>query len=303
MSREAATAMLTGTTPVPVVTSGVAATPPPATATTPKLDSDRFAHLAKQESEVVKQKLELKRDKEEVDAFKKKQKDFEELKVKDPVAAMRMMGFSETDIFNYMAQQEAKPELTPEEKAAKAAEDAATAKLTEWEKQQIARQKELQDASDKEIIGQFKMEINKTIETEKEKYRFCAHNGPVAEQMIYNLALQIAKDSGGTDVISKNELIDLVEEQLKYEYEEAKKAFEAKEEVLDVSKNTERTRTVTPGTPAEPQKPAITRTRALTNAATATGASSASSASARKTETREQKKERLAGYLREGKLG
>jgi hypothetical protein len=313
MSRESAMSALTGvaapssTQPIspPLTTHspGLAATPPaqagaPAAGTAPNR-SDPFAHIAKKEAEIVKERLELKKQKEEASIVLQKQKEFEELKVKDPVAAMRMMGFSETDIFNYMAAQE-KPELTPEEKVALAAKEATEASLTEWEKKQADAEQAKRDASDKSIIAEFKTEITNTIEADKVKYAHCAHNGPVAEQMIYNLAVQISKESNGTDTISKLELMDLVEEQLKYEYEEAKKVFEAKkEEVEPVAKTPERTRTITPGTPADPQKPTITKTRTLSNAATASVASTV----VRRNETREQKKERLAGYLREGKLG
>src|SRR5450631_3935233 len=117
MSKESALAM-TGT-PNETTTT----TPPAAPTQAPQtVNSSAFSQLAKKETELVRQRQELKREQQALAAEKerlagpaKQYQEYQDAKTKDPVAAMKMLGFSEQDIFNYMAQNEP-VELTPEQK-------------------------------------------------------------------------------------------------------------------------------------------------------------------------------------------
>lgn len=311
MSKESAMAAITGApapvitkTPENVISEPVNNTPQPNT-------SDAFAQIAKKESERVRKEQQLKIDREafqkekaEAQAIIQKENEFQSLKQKDVVQALKLKGFSEQDIFNYLADQQPK-ELTPEEKAAKAASEAADAKIKAWEDQQKKEKEEARAKADSSLITGFKGTIAKTIEAEKDKYEYCAHYGEMANDLVYETVLAIIKDAKGEGIPEPRELrkqaIDLVEEY----YEEQDKAMStikkrnpnpapAKEEP---TKAPERTRTVT-DVRGEPVAPTITKTRTLSNGAVATAAS----ALRNRTETKDQKRERLINALREGKL-
>ena len=114
MSKEAAMASLTGT-PAP------AAAVTPATETSAaaaKPESDRFAHLAKREAHLVNRDKDLKERELKAKALLDKGELFEATRKKNPVEALKLIGFTETDILNYLAEQDSVPDPTPEEKAA-----------------------------------------------------------------------------------------------------------------------------------------------------------------------------------------
>lgn len=311
MGKESALAALTGA-PAPVTQN-----PAPHTTgdTTPSVTSqpntsDAFAQLAKKESAVVKERLQLKQDRElaakeraDAQAIIQKDQQFEELRKRDVVQALKLKGFSEQDIFNYLADQQPK-ELSPEEKAAKAASDAAEAKINAWEEKQAKDKADERAKADAGLITGFKGTIAKTIEAEKEKYEYCAHYGEMANDLVYEAVLAIIKDAKGEGIPEPRELrkqaIDLVEEY----YEEQDKAMNtikkrnpAPATTQEPAKTPERTRTVTDSR-GEPVAPTVTKTRTLSNGAVATAAS----AMRNRTETKDQKRERLINALREGKL-
>lgn len=308
MSKEAAMSMLTGT---PVQTSTPAGSPGLVAVETPKapaLDSTAFAALAKKEAQFVKEREQFKRERDETLAEREKLKtlhqryqQFEENKTKDPVAALKELGFKEADIFNYMAAQD-KPEATPQELAAQAAREATEARIKEFED---AQAKKLQDeitARDNGLIQGFKSDINQAIRANPEKFEFCSHYGPIAEDLIYETALAVVKESGGKDPITAEEITEMVENY----YEEQDKAMntlkkrkpQAPDPATPEAKGQpERSRTVTPGFPNEPQqKPTVTKSRTLSNAATASVASTVT----RGQESKGQKRERLMAWLASG---
>jgi hypothetical protein len=297
MSREAAIASITGT-PAPVT--------PPVTAVPPAVQaqpntSDAFAQLSRKEAAIVKERLQLKQDRElvakeraESQAIIQREQQFEELKKKDVVQAMKSRGFSEQDIFNYLADNQP-VELTPEQKAAKAAESAAEAKIKAWEEKQAKDKADERAKADTGLITGFKTTIAKTIEAEKDKYEYCAHHGPLAESLIYETVLAIIKDAKGVDVPSPQELrkqaIELVEE---YYEEQDKSMSNIKKRnptplvTPEPTKAPERSRTVTDhrGDPVAPVK-----SRSLSNGPITRSASPL-------TETKDQKRERLIAKLR-----
>lgn len=271
------------------------------------LQSTPFSQLAKKEAEIVRQREIFKREKQAIEAEKtklaeinKQIKLYEDTKKTDPIAALKMIGFSETDIFNYMAANEQK-EPTPEERAAKAAEAAAEAKIKAFEEQQkqriIAEQKE----RDTTLIKGFKSDIANTIKTNSEKYEYCNYYGPEAEALAYEITLATLKTSGGKDVLTPQEAIQMAEEYFENKDKEMAtlKKRNPTPPPVEAPPSAERSRTVTPGFPNQEQpKPTVTKTRTLTNAATPTAASM------RRTgpESREQKRERLMNALRNGSL-
>lgn len=307
MGKESALAALTGT-PAPVTQNP---TPTTTSDTNPSVTaqpntSDAFAQLSRKEAERVKKEQIFK---QERDAFQKEkaeaqsiiQKDqqFEELRKRDVVQALKLKGFSEQDIFNYLAENQP-VELTPEQKAAKAAEAAAEAKIKAWEEKQTKDKADERAKVDAGLITGFKGTIAKTIEIDKDKYEYCAHYGPIAQDLVYETVLASIRDSQGKDIMSAKEAIELVEQY--YEDEDKamstiKKRSPSPQPAQEPTKTTERTRTVT-DVRGDPVAPTITKTRTLSNGAVATAAS----AMRNRTETKDQKRERLINALREGKL-
>ena len=110
MSKESALATATATAaPAPAPTAPPASPETPATASAPS-DAARFAALAKKEAQIVKDRESFKREQEaftaqrtRVEEVLKKAQQFEELKGKDQIAALKAVGFSETEIFNLFA--------------------------------------------------------------------------------------------------------------------------------------------------------------------------------------------------------
>lgn len=304
MSKESALAALTGTTPAPQPVVAPTQTPETPIETTPQPDSARFAHLAKKEMEMQKQREALKAEREKLEKEKseaqtilQREKEFEELKQKDYIAALKLKGFSEQQIINALAEMQPK-ELTPEEKAAKAAKEATDATLKAWNDEQLKKKTEEEKAKDAKLITGFKQDITKTIESQKDKYKFCAHYGAIAEDLIYETVLASARQSEGKDIMSRDEAIELAEEYYKEQYTSLK-ALEApveqKEEL--VAKDQTRTRTIS-DFKGEPVKEAPARVKTLSGGAVATTAA----ALARKSESMAQKRARLEQSLREGRL-
>lgn len=273
-------------TQAPIPAPEVAPVADAATEAPKELDSARWAAIAKKEQRMVHQQQALKKREEEIalleSQLKEKLTPFQEFEIqrsKDPVAALRGLGFSETDIFNWLAQSE-KKELTPEEKA----EAAAQKKIEEFKKEQAEKEAQAKQAQDKEVITRFKGRIKSFLSANKDKYEACADYGEIAEDAAYRLIEQIAKDTG--EVISLDEAFQAHEDFYTGEYERMSKykKFQKKEEVA----------------PAPEEKKIVSRTmpqKTLTNAATQTIASTVP-----KNETREQKRERLINMLKESGL-
>src|SRR5579863_6089690 len=163
MSHESALALATGTsTPTQ---EAISQTP----ISQESLQSAPFTHLAKKEADLVRARQEFKRDQEiwnqektRLQEAKKQYDEYNEAKKTDPLSALKKLGFSETDIFNYLANNQP-PELTSEQKAAQAAESAADARIKAFEEAQTKKEKDAQIAQDKSLIQGFRQELNQVI--------------------------------------------------------------------------------------------------------------------------------------------
>jgi len=298
MSKEAALAAATAVAGPTTPSTPAAPTPAPEATTVP-------ANLAKKEAEIVKLQMDLKRQREEFEPEKKKVQDiikaaneFDTLRKTDPVAALKKLGYTDTEIFNWMATQE-KTEPTPEEKAIAAATAAADAKIKAWQDEQTKKEQLAQEQLDNKTLGSFKSGISSLIKSDPVKYEYCAYKGAAAEALIYETVLQSVIQTQGKDVISAKEATELVE--AFYEEEDKGMATIKKRTPAQVEATkktgTERTSVVDPNSPgAKDARPVIQRTRPVSNSARATVAST----TAKKPETPTEKRERLMNQLRNG---
>lgn len=276
-------------------------TPEPAPPAQP--DAARFASIARKEAEVVRRQEQYKKDleafnadKEKVRGILTKAETFEELRKTDPVAALKHLGYSDTDIFNMLANQDPPKEPTPEDKTAKLVQD----EIQKFKDDEAKKAKDERDKNDKATIDEYKGSISKFLETNKDKLEYCAFFGEQASDLAYEIILAGLKESKGEELIPVNEAFDMAEsfyeEQDKNMTTKLKKrqAAEAPAPDAPVDPTKDRTRTVTPADPNYKQPPVITRTRTISNAATASTASTA----APRNETREQKRERLINQIK-----
>ncbi len=257
-----------------------------------KLDSTRFAHLAKKEAELVKQReaykqerLKFEQEREPLVAAQKRLQEFEELKQKDALAAMKLAGFTDTDILNYFASLE--DTSTPEEKAARAAQ----AEIKKFQDEQAKQKSEQEAQLNQKALDQFKSDIQKQLSSDLEKYEYCNFHGPLAEDLIYETVAAVLEES--KELISVQEAADLVENY----YEEQDKAMstikkrtpaEAVAHAKEQIKEVEQLRAeVSPGQPGRSQA------KTLSSRATATS----NAAIPNRKETPSEKRERLIQKL------
>ena len=217
---------------LPPKTESVNATPtatepttPSQEATTPKteLDSSRIALLAKKEAALQKEREAFKKEREEwltkekaeADKVLARAKEFNELSEKDKIAALKMIGWSETDIFNAMAGAE-KTEPTAEEIAAQVADK----KLQEYKEEQAKLAAEAEKSNNEKLISNLKSDIASGIKSQADKFEFCAFEGKAAEAQAYEFMVEILKESG--DLISVDEALEMTEAL----YEERAKALQ-----------------------------------------------------------------------------
>lgn len=305
MSKESAMAVATGSSPAPTSTPTPTAAPagglslvPPQP---PALPSSQFSQVAKKEAEIVRERQALKAERDAIAAERakyepiaQKYSDFLKQKETDPVAAMKMMGFSETDIFNYMAAQQPE-EVSPEQRAAQAAEAAAEAKIKEFEETQKQRALREQKESDDAVVRSYRNDVSKVIAGNPEKFEFCNFVGPEAEDLIYETVLACVAKSDGKDVPTAEEAAQMVEDY----YEERDRAMnglkkrQPKEEPVAVPQTPKNTRVRTLSSAQDQLRPG----RTLGTNATA---SVAALKPAVTHETFAQKRERLIEKLRNG---
>lgn len=220
MSKEAALSMLSNSTPAPPATIGpdVVTTPPAS------LDSERFAKLAEKEVRLNKDREALKAEKALSDAekvkladYKRQIDEFEELKKTDKIAALKKIGFSEEDIFNFLAGKEEPKEPT----AAELARIAAQEELEKYKTEQRTEAQRVQEERDESAIKAYKSSISDVIKKDAEKFEYCTHYGPVAEDIIYETILGfMADDQELTPHDAMKEAIEAVEKM--YEEEDLK---------------------------------------------------------------------------------
>lgn len=306
MSKEAALALLNvkPTTTPPAVVGEPGSTPAPEAKveSNDELVSTRIAKIAKKEAEYQAEREKIKKEHEdlqkqrgEFEPFFKRYKEFEELKSKDPVAAIRLLGLSDADFVNFMTASEDKS--TPEEKAAKI----ATAEIEKFKKGMEEKEAQVAAERDKEAIAQLQKNIGITIKTDADKFEFCNFYGESAQHLIYqtivNAFQEDVKGNPDAEPMTAEAAADLVE---KYYEEQAtemvsklkKLKKEPPTEVISPVKELKRETIVSPPPKAE-ERPAV---KTLTNRMTPTAAAAAGTST--KVETRAEKRERLMNALR-----
>ena len=291
MSKESATAMLAAI-PAPV-TSTPAGEPGliPAPVVKQETDSTRFAHLAKKEAALVKDREAFKAEqtahmseKEKMKAIHQKLQDFDAMKAKDPVAALKLAGFSETDLVNFLAAGE--DTSTPEERATKAAQK----EIQKFRDEESKKTSDAQNKRNTDTLTQFRSDINKTISSNPDKFELCNHNGPIAEDLIYETVAAILEDGGG--IISTSEAAEMVEQYYEDQYKTMSglKKFKPAP-VVEAPTKPEMTRTVVESLKPE-VNPRIANSMTLSQKTNATGASTIT-----RKETSSEKRERLMAKL------
>lgn len=282
MSHESALALATGQSPTPPPVTEQS--PGLAAVAEPTLDSTRFANLARKETEIVKQReamktreAELKAMEERLKPIEAKWKEFEDLKAKDQVAAMKMAGFSDTDLINFLAAHEDKS--TPEEKAAKAAQS----EIQKFKDEQAKIAKDNADKQNTQVIDRFKKDITAFVASDKDKYEYLNHHGALAEELIFEYVSQVHEDSN--EIISLQEAADAIEAF----YEESDQAMSS------LKKRQPKVEVVE--TKDEPLKAEVSPrpSKTLSNRTVASAA-----ATIPRNETPSQKRERLIEKLRNG---
>lgn len=253
-----------------------------------ELQSSRLAILAKKETAIQKEREAIKKEREdfakeraESDAYRNRGKQFDETFAKDKKAALKLLGFTDTDIANIMADSEPKEE-TVEDKARKIA-----AEETQKIREELAKEKtDNENARNKRLVDNLKTNIKDTIKKEAEKYEFCAFDGEDAEAEAYNIIVKELKDSG--NLLTVNQALDIHEETLEALEKERQKIIKK----LQIKPPEELAPTSTKeGKPLVSNVP--TKPKTLTNNIAPTTAAAA----APRSETPQQKKERLVQAL------
>ena len=293
MSKETAMNMLNQTTTTPTtpteVTSENKGLP-----TDESVTSRSLALFAKKEAKIQKEREDFKRQQEEfakerdkVNEISRKAKEFDDLRTKDPIAALRLLGFSEADLFNYLSTNQ-KTEPTVEEVARKVAEE-ETKKVRE----ELAReQQQKEEQTNKERIDNFKADIANQVKAKAEEFKLIAFRGREGEEQIYEYITEVLKET--KELISIDEAMKDVEELYRMEAEEAYNMVKPKEEPKVEAKVE-----TPPATPVAKPKPS-TPPKTLSNKITPT-VSAVANASLKR-ETPQEKRSRLEEALRRGYL-
>lgn len=302
MSKQSALAAAVTTAPVTGVTT-MTATPEPKLVEEVKesapdeLVSSRIAQIAKKEARYQEEMNKFKQEREsfmkektEFEPLAKQWKEFQELKSKDPVAAIKHLGLSDTDFINFVAAQE--DTSTPEEKARKIV-DAEIAKFRQEQEQE--KQKTVQERHTDTITG-FKKNIDVTVKTNNDKLEFCNFYGEAAQDLIFetvNTAFQEdLKENPDATPMTAMEAAELVEQYYEDQWKQMGGLKKAKPETKveePVAKKEEPLKAeVSPGRPIH---------KTLTNRV---APSTPAAAPERKMESREQKRQRLIDALRSG---
>lgn len=295
MSKEAALA-LAATITTPVLTE----VPKVEGAEAPKdeLVSSRIAQIARKEAKYREEQESLKREREELtksksefDPFYAKYKEFEAMRAKDPVAAIKMLGFSDTDYVNFVAAQEDKS--TPEERAAKIAD----AKIAEFKAEQAKEKQSEETKRNEESISGFKKNIGITVKTDSDRFEMCNFYGEAAQDLIFQTVQEAYQEDLKTDPAAEpmtaEAAADLVEA---YYLEHAesltklKKMTKVPEPVVEPKVERTTTKVETPKAEITPPPP-----KTLTNRMGATMSNTVP-----KLESRAEKRERLMRALAAG---
>lgn len=268
-------------------------TPPQAESSIMSVDSDRFAKIAAREAKFVKERETFKseqqklyEEKQALASVKTQLDEFEALRSKDPIAALKKLGFSETDVFNFISSKE---EPTIEQIATQRAEELMKQEFEKRDKVQAEKEAAASKEREDRAINGFKETISSSIKKDAEKYEYCAYEGAEAEGIIYETVLEIIKEE--PDILPHKAMQEAIELTEKY--------YEEKD--LEMAKLKKRQPKVEAPV-VEEKKVVRTRTPDKVSAPTLTAKATATAASTiPKGETSSQKRARLENWLRNGK--
>lgn len=285
MSKEAALAIATGQpAPVAAPTEGVASGEVKQEANS---GDPRVQALIKKEVRLVKEQEAIKKERTEWEAKVKtaeeliaRDKLFDETKSKDVVAALKMLGFSDTEIFNSLAATAPK-DKTPEDVAREAALD----EIKKADDKRAALEAERMQADNTKLIKNLEAKIVTTISADPDKYEFCKFHGEAAQDLIFSTIEEVLKEE--KKLLTPSEAADLVESF----YEENAKAMDA----LKKRKPAVEPAQVEPVSEVKVQTPQAGKPKTLTNNVRATVAGTAT-----KKESPTEKRARLENALRMG---
>jgi hypothetical protein len=259
-------------------------------ATSTSNDDQRIQSIIKKEVKFVKEVEQFKKEKADMqakidraNALLERDKQFDELRKTDNIAALKMLGYSDNEIFNSLAASAPK-ERTPEQ----VAREAALEEIKKADEKRSEEAKESEVKKNDSIIKSFKTQIAQTIEKNPDKYEYCKFNGDFAEELIYATVEQVLKED--KKLITTDEAAQLVENF----YEERDKAMSTLKKRKPATPVKE---------PSQDEKVTEVKTQAsqagkpktLTNNVRPTAAAIES-----KKESAEQKRSRLERALREG---
>lgn len=250
--------------------------------------STQLSHIAKQEAKILAERQAFKKEQEEFKAMRARVEEvynkanaFEETRKKDPIKAMKDIGFTEKEIIDYLAQEEA-PKLSTEE--------VVQAEIKKYKEEEENKAKEAQKKNDQVLIQKFRGQLNDVVKADPAKYELCAHHGAVAEEIMFEIAVEEAKTGQVPDVKS---IADEVEDFYLQQFQAMSKLkkLTAKQEAILEAKEPERSRVVHP--PQDLVKP---KTTTLTNKIAATTAAIAKPQN--RTETRDEKRARIEALIK-----
>ena len=266
-----------------------------------ELESSFLAKKAKWEKDRLRKELEFKKEREEIISAQKQYREFQEKKKVDPLEAIKMLGFTEADFFNFAAEQAPK-EVTPEERAAEIAAKTVDERIKAYEDLQAKQSAEQQRATEAKLIENYKTGLNELLAEKATQFKFVDLNKDMGSlDLAFEIVNEVARQSNGEDLLDMDEALKMADDHYRAEYERIYGALnptpkpEVTETMAEKPKvSTERTRTVTPSDSRNAPLPTITKNRTLSNQATASVAGLAKQAS----ETPTQKRERLIQKLR-----
>lgn len=260
------------------------------------LHSTELNQLAKKEAKLLAERDAFRREQEEFKTLRTRVQEvydkaqaFETTRKADPLKALKELGFNEKEIIDFLSLEDASAQISPEERAQKAAQ----AEIQKFKDEAAKEKQDALQAKNQALVQEFKGQLTSVVSKNPEKYELCAYHGPVAEEIMFEIAVQEAKEGKAPDVAS---IANDVEEFYMQQFESMKKLKKLtpqQEAVLEASQQPERSRTVHPS--QDIVKPRMTT---LTNKVATTAASFAKPLN--RVESREEKRSRLEAIIRNG---
>lgn len=256
-----------------------------------EMQSSRLAIFAKKEAQLQREREALKaereswlKEKQQADQYLQKGREFDEIAKTDKIKALRMIGWSDEDIVNIIAETSNK-QVDPIEEARKIATEETRKLREELEQEKI----KAEQSRNQQLITRLKSDIANTIAQKAEQFEICSFRGVEAQEQAYEIILENLKQNN--ELLSVQEALEMTEEFYENEARALQqlKKFQAKQAEAQAAEPVAN-QTTRQATPQPQPKP-----KTLTNSATATTA-----AIINRRETPSEKKERLIKALMNG---